>query len=406
MARVPLAWRNLTHDPVRFVLFLAGVVFAVVLMFVQLGFRGALLDSQTALHSRVDADLVLVNPLRRALPMRETVPLRRVIQARAVPGVAAANPLYIDNGAATLRDASVNAVDRGASRGVRVVGLDPRAGLLQLPELAPAAPEARRLLAPGAALFDRDSRADSERPGETVFGPLAVGGSTELAGRRVSFVGSVALGPDFTSDGTLIVSDRTFGDIVRGPQSFGPPLADVDYGLVKLAPDADADQVRRELERVFAQASPEPDTAVLTKPEFVAREKAFWLANTPIGFAFNFGMAMGFAVGLVICYQILSGDVADHLAEYATLKAMGYANNALARVVLTEALILAAAGYAAGLVVSLALYQVLELLTAMPLELRLDRALTVFAATVCMCVVSGLMSLGKLFRADPADVFA
>ena len=387
-------------------LFLAGVVFAVVLMFVQLGFRGALLDSQTALHTRVDADLVLLNPLRRALPMRETFPLRRVIQARAVPGVASANPLYIDNGAALLRDASVNVFDRGPSRGVRVVGLDPRAGLLRMPELAPDSPVARQLSVPGSALYDRRSRADDDRPGESVYGPLAVGGRTELAGRTVKFVGSVALGPDFTSDGTLIVSDRTFGDIVRGPMSFGPPLADVDYGLIKLEPDADATAVQRELERVFVAASPQADTEILTKSEFVTREQNFWLSNTPIGFAFNFGMAMGFAVGLVICYQILSGDVADHLAEYATLKAMGYANRALAKVVLTEALILAAAGYAAGLVVSLALYQVLELLTAMPVQMGLGRALTVFAATVCMCVISGLMSLGKLFRADPADVFA
>ena len=406
MARTPLAWRNLTHDPIRFVLFLAGVVFAVVLMFVQLGFRGALLDSQTALHTRVDADLILVNPLRRALPMRDTIPLRRVAQARAVPGVESANPLYVDNGSAMLRDASVNLIDRGPSRGVRVVGLDPRAGLLELPELAPGSPDAQRLLLPGTALYDRLSRKDGDRPGETVYGPLEVGQTTELAGRRVKLVGSVALGPDFTSDGTLIVSDRTFADIVRGPQSLGPPLADVDYGLVKLTPDADPDSVKAELERLFAAASPRPDTEVLTKSEFVKREQAFWLSNTPIGFAFNFGMAMGFAVGLVICYQILSGDVADHLAEYATLKAMGYTNRALARVVLSEALILAAIGYVAGLVVSLALYQLLQVLTAMPLQLRYDRALTVLAATLGMCVVSGLLSLGKLFRADPADVFA
>ena len=406
MARTPLAWRNLSHDPVRFALFLAGVVFAVVLMFVQLGFRGALLDSQTALHARVDADLILVNPLRASLPMRETLPLRRVVQARGVAGVASAEPLYIDNGGASLRDATVDATLRGPNRTVRVVGVDPRLGLLDLPELDPASATARALGTPGAALYDRLARADAERPGASVYGPLEVGGSSELAGRRVAFVGSVALGPDFTSDGTLIVSDRTFADLVRGPQTAGPPLAEVDYGLVKLEPGADPAAVRAALQRLFAAASPEPDAEVLTKAEFVAREQAFWLSNTPIGFAFNFGMAMGFAVGLVICYQILSGDVADHLAEYATLKAIGYPNRSLAGVVLREALILAAAGYAAGLVVSLALYQLLEALTAMPLVLRPDRALLVLAATVAMCVASGLLSLGKLVRADPADVFA
>ena len=45
MARTPLAWCNLTHDRVRFGLFVLGITFAVVLMFVQLGFRNALLHA-------------------------------------------------------------------------------------------------------------------------------------------------------------------------------------------------------------------------------------------------------------------------------------------------------------------------------------------------------------------------
>jgi putative ABC transport system permease protein len=44
----------------------------------------------------------------------------------------------------------------------------------------------------------------------------------------------------------------------------------------------------------------------------------------PSAFIFGLGVAMGFIVGIVIVYQILYTDVSDHLAEYATLKAMGY----------------------------------------------------------------------------------
>ena len=60
---------------------------------------------------------------------------------------------------------------------------------------------------------------------------------------------------------------------------------------------------------------------------------------------------------MVICYQILASDVADHLPEYATLKAIGYPNRYLSLVVLQEALILAAAGFVLGMPVTLGLYR-------------------------------------------------
>jgi putative ABC transport system permease protein len=144
---------------------------------------------------------------------------------------------------------------------------------------------------------------------------------------------------------------------------------------------------------------------VLTVAELIEREHRFWLGNTPIGFAFVFGMFMGFAVGTVICYQILSGDVSDHLSEYATLKAFGYRNRDLAWVVIQEALILAVAGYVVGLGVSWLAYDWLTEASAMPLRMTFGRAAVVFAVTVGMCIVSGLIALVRLVRADPADVF-
>ncbi len=401
MPRTPLAWLNLTHDRVRFGLFVLGVVFAVVLMFVQLGFRGALLDSQTLVHERMNADLVLVNPNRAALAMRETFPRRRLAQAAAVPGVRAALPLFVDNGAGTLRNTAADAAARAPGRNIRVIGVDPAEHMLTLPELDPARPDspAAKLRLPATALYDSRGSAD--------FGRFAPGVETELSRRRVTLVGPFRLGRDFTSEGTLVVSADTFADILRRPFALGAPLADVDYGLVRLAAGADRDAVQRRLrEALTVGQGGDPDVEVLTVAELIGREQSFWLTNTPIGFAFGFGMVMGFAVGLVICYQILSGDVADHLPEYATLKAVGYPNRHLAWVVLQEALILAAAGYAAGLVVSWGLYLALSEATGMPLRMSLERGVLVLAATVVMCVASGLIALVRLVRADPADVFA
>ncbi|MFO0848430.1 MAG: FtsX-like permease family protein [Gemmataceae bacterium] len=406
MPRTPLAWQNLTHDRVRFLLFVMGVVFAVVLMFVQLGFRGALLDAQSLIPEHLNGDLVLVSPNRQAVPMREPFPRRRLAQAAAVPGVRAALPLFVDNGLGIVRDTRPDAQTRLPSRAARIIGLDPAAHLLTLPELDPTDPrfQGSKLTVPGTALFDRLTR-PGEKEGETVFGPLAEGTTTELAGRRVTFVGSFALGSDFTSEGCIVLSEQTFADLLRRPYTYGAPLADVDFGIVRLAPAADVEAVRRALKEAFAVGEPEPDVDVLTPAELVAREQRFWLANTPIGFAFDFGMVMGFAVGLVICYQILSGDVADHLPEYATLKAFGYPNRYLAWVVIQEALVLAVCGYAVGLAISWAAYLLLTDATGLPLRMTAGRAGQVLAVTVGMCVVSALIALVRLLRADPADVF-
>jgi putative ABC transport system permease protein len=179
----------------------------------------------------------------------------------------------------------------------------------------------------------------------------------------------------------------------------------VDVGLIRLQPGADPEAVKALIRQAVDNGEPDPDVLVFTLDELKARERHFWLSNTPIGFAFGFGMFMGFAVGLVICYQILSGDVSDHLPEYATLKAIGYGNGYLAWVVLQESLILAVVGYAFGGVVSFGVYELLTATTGLPMRLTLDRAVLLFLATVFMCCASGLVALVGLLRADPADVF-
>lgn len=407
MRRVPLAWANLTHDRVRFGLFVLGVAFAVILMFVQLGFRNALLDSNTQLHDRLRADLILVSPNRQALAMSEGFPRRRLAQVRAVFGVREVHPLYIECAVAQIRDTHPEPVRRSPTRGIRAIGLDPDARLLDLPELDPDNPRSLvgELRRPSAALFDRRTAADPDEPGVSIFGPLAAGIQTELAGQRITLAGGFDLGTDFTSDGTLILNDDTFVRLLREPFTYGSAEARADVGLVRLEPGADPDEVKEGIRRAVDTGEPDPDVLVFTLDEFKEREKTFWLTNTPIGFAFGFGLFMGFAVGLVICYQILSGDVSDHLPEYATLKAIGHGNGHLTRVVLQESLILAVFGYALGVLVSWGAYELLTATTGLPMRLTLDRVVTLFVATVVMCCASGLIALAGLLRADPADVF-
>jgi putative ABC transport system permease protein len=134
-------------------------------------------------------------------------------------------------------------------------------------------------------------------------------------------------------------------------------------------------------------------------------EVAYWATATPIGFVFAFGVVMGLVVGTIIVYQILFADISDHLKEYATLKAMGYANRFLAKVVLMQAVILGLIGFLPGLAVCERLYAVARQATMLPMAIEPVRTSQVLGLTLFMCCGSALIAMRKLRAADPADVF-
>ena len=128
---------------------------------------------------------------------------------------------------------------------------------------------------PGAALYDTTTKSS--------FGPLSTGTVTELAGQRLELTGTFTLGTDFTTDGTLLVSEQTFLDQLRKPYTMpsNSAAAMVDLGLIRIEPGVNLQQVQAALQRELA--SGEGDTAVMTIAEFKERERTFWLNNTPIG---------------------------------------------------------------------------------------------------------------------------
>ncbi|MEB3360236.1 MAG: FtsX-like permease family protein [Synechococcales bacterium] len=191
----------------------------------------------------------------------------------------------------------------------------------------------------------------------------------------------------------LLMSDtnyaRWFGDSA---------LQQVSVGIVTLSPSANLEAVKA---GITARV---PGVQVYTHEELIAKELAFQQSH-PTGPIFGFGTAMGFVVGVVIVYQVLYADVTDHLAEYATLKAMGYSDVALLSVIVQEATILAILGFVPGYGVSLVMYRFLAALTRLELVMQPDVAIAVFVLTLLMCIISAAIAANKLHLADPADVF-
>ena len=386
--RIPLAWLNLTHDRRRFATSLAGVGFAVLLMFMFNGFMNALYDSQLQLLNRFNGEVIIVNRLRTNMFVPRAFARRRLYQARAFEGVQDAYAIYIS-------EVNWKNPENRNSRVVRVIAINPDEPVLNIPEI-----EAHRqiLKLPETALMDTQSRAE--------VGPVEAGVVSELADRRIRLVGTFTMGTDFASgNGNLLMSDqnflRYFAD--RGPEEDKRSFATVDIGVVKLEPGTNVERIVKTLQEKLSN-----DVLVMARDGengFVIRERQYWQENTNIGFVFSLLTSMGFFVGIILVYQILYTDVADHWAEYATLKAMGYKNGYLLGVVMQEALILSVLGFIPGVLVSQLLYQAAGNATGLFFQMTPERVMNLLVATFIMCLVSGAIAVRKVQTTDPADVF-
>ena len=381
--RIPLAWLLLSRQPARLAVALAGIAFAGILMFMQLGFRDGLFDASVTVHKLFDADLVLISPRTMSSIGMASFPRRRLVQAMADPAVRGITP--VNWNLLLWRNPQTR-----STRSILVLGFEPSEPLFTDPSIAV---KAKDLSQKGRVLFDQRSRPE--------FGPIASWFNqgkiveTEVAGKRVRVTDLVSLGPSFGADGNMLTSRETFLKLMP---STSP--GSIELGLIRLEPGTDLEAASRRIKALLPN-----DVKILSKQGFEEFEKNYWRSSTAIVFIFTLGSAMGFVVGCVIVYQILYSDVSDHLPEYATLMAMGYRLAGLLGVVAREALILAALGYLPAYVTAELLYGLVRSGTRMPVVMDPQRALLVFSLILVMCLGSAAVAMRRLADADPAEIF-
>ena len=386
MAKIQLAWAQLTREKMRLVIALAGIGFADLLMFMQFGFRDALFESSVSFHSKLKGDIFITSTQSTALIAMKSFPHRRLYQALSFNGVTEISPVYLGFGLWKNPDPN-----QRKTRQLMVIGFDPTRPVFDMPEIKN---NLDKIKISDVVLFDQASRPE--------FGPVVEYFNqgkpvvTEVDNRRVTVEGLFTLGASFGADGNIVTSDLNFLRIFSTRRTKGL----IDIGIVHLQPGTDVKGVVAKM-----RATLPSDVRIASKEEFVAFERKYWEEGTAIGFIFTLGAAMGFIVGIVIVYQILYTDVTDHLPEYATLKAMGYKDFYFLSVVFQEALILAILGYLPGFGISVVLYNLGRNATSLPMYMTVGKAVTVFVMTVVMCAVSGAVAVRKLQAADPADIF-
>ncbi len=381
---VPLARRNILADKKRLARSAAGIGFAVLLILVQLGFKSAFLDSALEITRQLDGELFLISPNKFRWGRSDPFPRKRLEQVLSVGGVASARPLY-----AEYRLSVWKGPQDQQSHAVQVLAFDPDKPVLLFPEVGAHLVELRR---PDTVLVDSNGR--------RFLGDPAPGLSSELARRHVDIVGTFAMGPDFTIDGTIITSDRTFFDLFPAKNGPGTGLSAVEVGIIKLSPDADRGRVQAALRGALP-----PDVLVLSKDQMLQREAHYQSTVSPVGPIFGLGVGIGFVVGILISYQILFTDLSEQLPLFAMLKAIGYDNRYVLKVVLKQALLYACISFIPAFLSSLGLYALIAEIALLPMRMSLTIGVGSLALTLVMCLASGLLAVRRVMSADPAEVF-
>jgi putative ABC transport system permease protein len=389
--KIPTAWLQLSFQKRRLFIAICGISLAIALVFMQLGLRAAVFDSAVALHKSLQGDIFLVNPNSTSLVYMAPISTRRLNQTLALEEIDYVTPIYL--GWARFQNPQV----KNYWRHIYVIGFDINYNVLNLPGIIE---NQNKLKLPNVVLFGKSSRREFGNIAEELNRKGEV--HTELFGlmnrsgyRSIIIRGLFDLDISFGVDGYLVTSDSNFLDIFKGwNKNF------MHIGVIKLKQGYKINQVIAKIQQHLPL-----DVKVLTKEEFMEKDKKYWDNTTPTSFALTFGVVMGLIVGVIFVYQILHSSVSDHLVEYATLKAIGYKHNYLLSVIFQQSLILALLGYIPGFLISISIASVFQNSTRIPIHMSIERALIVLILTFGMCFISGAIAVNKLKVVDPADIF-
>lgn len=382
LGRLPIGWLQLVHQRGRFAAALSGVAFANVLVFVQLGLMSSMGVSTQRPYQFFQADIMISAGNANTLEEGGNVARQWMLQALADRDVVDGMGLFV----------ALVPWDRGETDiTLTTFGIDPFRANFIAPEIA-ADIDILQVL--DTVLMDRLARGLPRDEAAAIRPQTPL--SFESQGRTLTAYDTFVGGGGFGGDGYLLMSDQTFLALFPARRSGAP-----DHILLRLRPGAQPDAVAERLRGLIA----DPTLRVRSYGDAIAEEVQFQQTQRPTGVIFGFGVLIGVLVGIVIVFQVLSADVADHLREYATFKAMGYGQGFFLGVVVEEAVILGVLGFIPGVITGWGILTLMAKVTTLPLFISFGMAVTVFFGTVVFSALSGMIATRRLAAADPADLF-
>jgi putative ABC transport system permease protein len=222
----------------------------------------------------------------------------------------------------------------------------------------------------------------------------------EMNGIGLSLQKVVSIGGGFGADGNIFVSDQTFLRLFPKKQGGTP-----SHVLLQLKSDIKNSELTTSVVTALRSRLNTEDIQIHSMEERIGQDVTYQMTKRPVGVIFGFGVFIGVLVGVVIVYQVLSTDVADHLKEYATFKSMGYENRFFLSVITEQAVLLGCIGFIPGTLLAILIYALMSTATGLPVSMEWSRMFIVLFGTIIACMLSGFIATRRLKSADPAELF-
>lgn len=411
LRKTPLVFKNLTYQLARTAVSIGGIMLAIVLMFMQLGFLGAVGETAAIVYGRMQFDLLVRSPDYLHLFESGMVSDSVLTTVAGVPGVTDVRPLdTLLGGYSKIKVGTENQYEEAEnrpslqslirtttdSRGIAIFGIDPNRSALNLDELRA---KSDKLAIPSQVIIDTKSSKDFGPSNGVAFNSKDIGASAEINGQRVTIAETVELGTGLAATGAVIVSRQGFERLSGGMNRNSTSLI-----LLRCTSGSNIQVVQDRVQKRLSELGFE-HLQVLTREQVLQAEKDRWIYETPVGIIFSMGVGLAVVVGAVICYMVLASDVIAKLPEYATLKAIGYSNFYLSGLLIKQALALAISALVPAYFLSILLYYLVSVKIGVDIEMSLSRLVIVSALSIAMCMAAGLIAVRKLAKAEPASLF-
>jgi putative ABC transport system permease protein len=374
-----LAFRMLLQERGRLVITLVGIVFSTVLTLIEVGIYLGMMGNATSVVRNTDADIWVVSKNVPNFDFTQPFPAYRINRIRALDEVLWAEKIHVWFAYLKLAD--------GRREQAQVIGFNPDSGIGG--PWAMASGMSADVKGGPYIIMDQSSR---QR-----LGRLDLGSLWELNLFREQSFKLVGLSREALSFTTIPVIFTSYNQVDRslmGTDFEGK----TSFIVVKLKDPARLDQAARSLRAAL------PDNDVYTKQGFINRTVNYWTVQTGMGMAFFLTAILAVLIGGAIVGQTIYAGTIEHLRDYGTLKAMGAQNSDINLVILTQAAVSAALGFAIGVIVTFASRHGIESAGVM-MQLPLLLLAVVFVIVMVTCLAAAHISVRKVKTLDPVMVF-
>ena len=370
-----VALKIIFYDKVRSLITLTGVVFAVALIFAQIGIYLGLMETSSTIIDHTNGDIWITSKNSKNFDFSQPFPERKINQVLAADGIKDAEKLIVTWGVIKQK--------QGGTEQVEIVGYNPDTGIGGPWKMKTG--HFRDVKNGNYAIVDESSMRR--------LGRFEIGDYREILNRRLKVVGTSEEVKSFTTAPVIFTSYKTaqnLGSYV-GPDNTVFIIASVEDGY---SDKEVINTLRRSLSNVD----------VYTKDEFSRKTRLYWTIETGVGLSFLITILISFLIGMLIVGQTIYNSTIEYLKEFGTLKAIGATNLNIYQIIFSEALINASIGYVIGLIFTLLSIKIYDA-SEMVFTIKLWVALLVFFLSLIMCLSAAFFSVRKVRKIDPALLF-